>query len=172
SPNSIAARTVSRSASSPRRCPSIRGSPRRAAQRPLPSMITPTCTGAPVRRRRAESVASSATMDDIVMSWPPATCGIVPWRPLSYARQPSAIQHLYQNGPLHRPARQTEPAALACVRRPLIADQDGSHLHDFGFLRAQRGIDLADELIRQFLDLSLVAFLVVLADRLILEQFF
>ncbi len=45
-------------------------------------------------------------------------------------------------------------------------------MHDFGFLRAQRGIDLADELIRQFLDLSLVAFLVVLADRLILEQFF
>jgi len=45
-------------------------------------------------------------------------------------------------------------------------------LHDFGFLYTQRGIDLADEVIRHFLDLALVALFVVLADRLILEQLF
>lgn len=45
-------------------------------------------------------------------------------------------------------------------------------MHDFGFLYTQGGIDLADEVIRHFLDLALVALFVVLADRLILEQLF
>src|SRR6516164_7205687 len=44
-PRSPAARTVRRSASTPRRCPSARGSPRAAAQRPLPSMMMATCRG-------------------------------------------------------------------------------------------------------------------------------
>src|SRR3981189_2270327 len=44
-PRSPAARTVRRSASTPRRCPSPRGSPRAAAQRPLPSMMMATCRG-------------------------------------------------------------------------------------------------------------------------------
>src|SRR5690348_9571133 len=46
-PSSPAARTVRRSASTPRRCPSTRGSPRCAAQRPLPSMMMATWRGAP-----------------------------------------------------------------------------------------------------------------------------
>src|SRR5262245_51568290 len=45
-PSSPAARTVRRSASTPRRWPSLRGSPRAAAQRPLPSMMMATCRGA------------------------------------------------------------------------------------------------------------------------------
>src|SRR3984893_9084368 len=44
-PRSPAARTVRRSASTPRRCPSPRGSPRAAAQRPLPSMMMATWRG-------------------------------------------------------------------------------------------------------------------------------
>jgi hypothetical protein len=44
-PRSIAARTVLRSASTPRRWPSTRGRPRAAAQRPLPSMMMATCRG-------------------------------------------------------------------------------------------------------------------------------
>src|SRR6266536_1878537 len=44
-PRSPAARTVRRSASTPRRCPSPRGRPRAAAQRPLPSMMMATCRG-------------------------------------------------------------------------------------------------------------------------------
>src|SRR5262247_1835466 len=44
-PRSPAARTVRRSASTPRRCPSLRGKPRAAAQRPLPSMMIATCRG-------------------------------------------------------------------------------------------------------------------------------
>src|SRR5439155_2750589 len=44
-PRSPAARTVRRSASTPRRCPSLRGRPRAEAQRPLPSMMMATCRG-------------------------------------------------------------------------------------------------------------------------------
>src|SRR5712671_5317711 len=44
-PRSPAARTVRRNASTPRRWPSARGSPRAAAQRPLPSMMMATCRG-------------------------------------------------------------------------------------------------------------------------------
>ena len=44
-PRSPAARTVRRNASTPRRCPSARGRPRAAAQRPLPSMMMATCRG-------------------------------------------------------------------------------------------------------------------------------
>ncbi len=41
-PISAAARTVRRTASTPRRWPSTRGRPRAAAQRPLPSMMMAT----------------------------------------------------------------------------------------------------------------------------------
>src|SRR5262249_39544284 len=44
-PRSPAARTVRRNASTPRRCPSARGKPRAAAQRPLPSMMMATWRG-------------------------------------------------------------------------------------------------------------------------------
>src|SRR6478736_1588501 len=45
-PSSCEARTTRRSASTPRRCPSARGRPRAAAQRPLPSMMMATWAGA------------------------------------------------------------------------------------------------------------------------------
>src|SRR5271165_7170813 len=57
-PRSPAARTVRRSASTPRRCPSPRGSPRAAAQRPFPSMMIATCRGTailPIRAVRSGS---------------------------------------------------------------------------------------------------------------------
>src|SRR5262249_3532598 len=44
-PSSCEAATTRRSASTPRRGPSARGSPREAAQRPLPSMMMATCNG-------------------------------------------------------------------------------------------------------------------------------
>src|SRR6476646_9551773 len=46
-PRSPAERTARRIASTPRRCPSKRGRPRWAAQRPLPSMMIATCVGTP-----------------------------------------------------------------------------------------------------------------------------
>ena len=58
-PRSPAARTVRRSASTPRRCPSPRGNPRAAAQRPLPSMMMATCLGtakSPISTVRSGSV--------------------------------------------------------------------------------------------------------------------
>src|SRR6202521_2707070 len=58
-PSSPAARTVRRSASTPRRCPSLRGSPRAAAQRPLPSMMMATCRGAPKRAVREVGALAS-----------------------------------------------------------------------------------------------------------------
>ena len=61
-PRSPAARTVRRKASTPRRCPSTRGRPCAAAQRPLPSMMMATCRGAAkpsaCRRRRRRRLAS------------------------------------------------------------------------------------------------------------------
>src|SRR5918995_1989551 len=44
-PTSPAVRTASRTASTPLRCPIVRGSPRELAQRPLPSMMMATCVG-------------------------------------------------------------------------------------------------------------------------------
>src|ERR1700691_5796156 len=60
-PSSCAARTTRRSASTPRRWPSARGKPRAAAQRPLPSMMTATCSGPSVRS--GPSVAGAAAFD-------------------------------------------------------------------------------------------------------------
>src|SRR3990172_4947317 len=44
-PRSVQARTMPRTASTPRWCPAKRGSPRCRAQRPLPSMMIATCCG-------------------------------------------------------------------------------------------------------------------------------
>ena len=57
-PSSCAARTTRRSASTPRRCPSARGRPRAAAQRPLPSMMMATwrrTVGSILRFRRGRT---------------------------------------------------------------------------------------------------------------------
>src|SRR5579863_261992 len=60
-PNSPAARTTWRSASTPRRWPSTRGRPRAAAHRPFPSMMIATCKGAPPRS--GPSVTGAAAFD-------------------------------------------------------------------------------------------------------------
>src|SRR5690349_6683062 len=60
-PSSCEARTTRRNASTPRRCPSARGRPRAAAQRPLPSMMMATCAGA--SDRSGPSVAGAAALD-------------------------------------------------------------------------------------------------------------
>src|SRR5690606_27915617 len=44
-PRLAQAPTSSRATSTPRRCPAMRGLPRRRAQRPLPSMTTAMCRG-------------------------------------------------------------------------------------------------------------------------------
>src|SRR5271165_6280552 len=61
-PRSPAARTVRRSASTPRRCPSARGSPRAAAQRPFPSMMMATCRGTAISPIRAVRNGSHSDM--------------------------------------------------------------------------------------------------------------
>src|SRR6478752_6418543 len=60
-PSSCEARTTRRNASTPRRCPSARGRPRAAAQRPLPSMMMATCAGA--SDRSGPSVTGAAALD-------------------------------------------------------------------------------------------------------------
>src|SRR5690349_13105802 len=60
-PSSCVARTTRRNASTPRRWPSARGSPRAAAQRPLPSMMMATCAGA--SDRSGPSVTGAAAFD-------------------------------------------------------------------------------------------------------------
>src|SRR5450755_3548277 len=60
-PSSCAARTTRRSASTPRRWPSVRGKPLAAAQRPLPSMMIATCKGPSARS--GPSVAGAAAFD-------------------------------------------------------------------------------------------------------------
>src|SRR5919197_2171196 len=64
-PRSPAARTVRRSASTPRRCPSPRGSPRAAAQRPLPSMMMATCRG--TAKSPIGTLVSASALD---IQWP------------------------------------------------------------------------------------------------------
>src|SRR5438270_10300022 len=60
-PSSCEARTTRRNASTPRRCPSARGKPRAAAQRPLPSMMMATCAGA--SDLSGPSVTGAAALD-------------------------------------------------------------------------------------------------------------
>src|SRR3954454_24854327 len=60
-PSSPAARTTRRNESTPRRCPSARGSPRAAAHRPFPSMMIATCNGPSVRS--GPSAAGAAAFD-------------------------------------------------------------------------------------------------------------
>src|SRR5262245_37771780 len=64
-PRSPAARTVRRNASTPRRCPSLRGSPRAAAQRPLPSMMMATWRG--TAKSPICTLVSASALD---MRWP------------------------------------------------------------------------------------------------------
>ena len=52
-PSSRAARVTSRTESAPLRCPSIRGRPRRFAQRPLPSMMMAIWRGSSSRKAPA-----------------------------------------------------------------------------------------------------------------------
>src|SRR5579875_2866718 len=63
-PRSPAARTVRRKASTPRRCPSPRGNPRAAAQRPLPSMIMATWRGGAYPATREASVSGMGLTSD------------------------------------------------------------------------------------------------------------
>src|SRR5258707_819319 len=60
-PTSPAARMIARADSAPCRWPSMRGSPRCLAQRPLPSMMMATCWG-------SEALASGARWGDVLTS--------------------------------------------------------------------------------------------------------
>src|SRR5882672_12306100 len=70
-PNSPTARTVRRNASTPRRCPSPRGRPRAAAQRPLPSMMMATWCGTSGRA----AVDDGALTSDMVVPDSPLSDG-------------------------------------------------------------------------------------------------
>jgi hypothetical protein len=43
-------------------------------------------------------------------------------------------------------------------------------LHDFLFLGGEQGVDVPDRLVGRFLNLRFVPFLIVLADRVLLQQ--
>src|ERR1700716_2558289 len=137
-PRSPAARTVRRSASTPRRWPSTRGSPRWAAQRPLPSMMMATCRGAP-----KPSLSFGAASDSDMSSCP---CLV---RPASAA---ALCCGMFYGG--------LAPSGLR--RKPL------SNRHDLFFFLRQHLIDLGDHLIGRLLDLARHALLYVVADLVIL----
>src|SRR5262245_30970567 len=59
-PRSGAASTTRRTASAPARWPAVRASPRRIAQRPLPSMMSATCSGASALDPRLVCITKSA----------------------------------------------------------------------------------------------------------------
>src|SRR5579875_898979 len=72
-PRSPAARTVRRKASTPRRCPSPRGNPRAAAQRPLPSMMMATWRGgahAATRESSASGMGLTSDREDLLFLRP------------------------------------------------------------------------------------------------------
>ena len=80
-PRRPAARTVSRAARTPSRCPATRGRPRSPAHRPFPSMITATCRGRrlltdglqqalprrPRRRRRPGRSSRRSKLQDLLL---------------------------------------------------------------------------------------------------------
>lgn len=75
-PRSWAARTTRRTESTPARWPSLRGSPRLSAQRPLPSMITATWRGILSGRIRGDmaqtwriSSSLAAIISSILLTW-------------------------------------------------------------------------------------------------------
>src|SRR5262249_33088004 len=59
-PSRRAVSTTARTASLPRRCPSMRGSPRRRAQRPLPSMMIATCRGSRLGSRSTRDIRNGS----------------------------------------------------------------------------------------------------------------
>src|SRR5271155_5191206 len=140
----MAARTVARSASTPRRWPSMRGRPRRTAQRPLPSMITPTWDGTPGGR------AASACL-------------------LSFSRISSITFSSGRAAPTN-PQVQDCPADVGAAAQWRINSACRLHLHNFLFFHRQGLIDLVDELIGRLLHFGLMALFVVLADGLLLER--
>src|SRR5262249_39114328 len=54
--------TVARTLLTPRRCPSMRGKPRRLAQRPLPSMMIATCAGSFAGSSPAAAIRSKVSV--------------------------------------------------------------------------------------------------------------
>src|SRR5262249_53291937 len=141
-PRSPAARTVRRKASTPRRWPSTRGSPRWAAQRPLPSMMMATCRGAP-KPSLSFGAASVSGISSCLASRPvvssPASASVI--------EQKSGATSC----PGLRQAR--------CVSATTALDR-----HDLFFLVRERLIDLADHGIGRLLHFRRMPLLVVLAD--------
>src|SRR4051794_4576229 len=144
-PSSFAARTTRRNASTPRRWPSARGSPRAAAQRPLPSMIIATCNGASAGADR--SVAGTATFD----------IGHIPERqqcePVSCKKRPKSVSY----------------AQLA--RKPAPLSRDASNGQDFLFLGRQQLVDLRDHRVCGLLNVKFQPLMIILGNFVVLLEF-
>src|SRR6476660_6489151 len=149
-PSSCEARTTRRSASTPRRCPSARGRPRAAAQRPLPSMMMATCAGA--SDRSGPSVAGAAALDmEAALKHDPEGCEAV------FPRDKRGTR-LRGNH-----ARTIPQSAMMIAHRAL----DGE---DFFFLGGQQLVDLGDDAVGHLLHLVGVTLLIVLRHLVILLE--
>src|SRR5208283_1474586 len=172
------ARTVRRSASTPRRWPSKRGSHRAAAQRPLPSMMTPTCSGAAPKARIAPALALTPCFS-LIEPCPSAKTSTAPPDPPE--RPPCRILNRMISGRNTIPSRISSSPGKPAPRKPAQTLRDGtpyhirrpettarsvpencsgSNLHDFLFLARERLIDLGDGGVGGLLNFVLVLFLV------------
>src|SRR6266851_8593405 len=191
-PQSLAARVTSRSATMPRRWPSIAGMRRLRAQRRLPSMMIATCFGSRVgssvtprggRKSVATGVRELESTVSIRCARTPrnrrsartrrrrARRAGAPEVPAARRRPPQGtagpkpgIATADRRAPRERPS--TEPSStLRSSARSLRV----SNLHDFFFFADDELVDLLDELVGDLLDLLLTALDLVVGDRVILR---
>src|SRR5690606_13707047 len=124
-------------ARAPARWPMTRGRPRRAAQRPLPSMMMATCRG----RARASGPGgcrSGAAWSGGAWS---SVNGVASW---GFGRATGRAQD----------------------HRPRVTDHVPSDRHQLRFLGLDHLVDVLDRLVGQLLDVVLAAAQVVLGERL------
>src|SRR5689334_11616109 len=153
-PSSPAARTVRRSASTPRRWPSTRGSPCWAAQRPLPSMMMATCRSAP-NPSRSFGVASVSGVSPCLASRPvvstPASASLIL---------------------AHRSYTRRDRLPPGCAATRSFRPSNALDRHDLFFFAGERLIDLADHPVGRLLHFGRVPLLVVLADLVLFFHLF
>ena len=111
-PSSRQASTMLSSTASPRLCPSVRGSPRSCAHRPLPSMTRATCVG---RNSSGTAGVVEKTVTPLLCHHRPQNPEPVLYAPCAIAHAPgsSGVHDVTRHRKNHRPRLSTPPA-----RRP------------------------------------------------------
>src|SRR5690606_24321114 len=192
-PSSTQASTVSRSACTPARCPSTRGSNRRVAQRPLPSMMTATWTGSRLRSMSCSSCSSADAAPPATGSRPLACGGIfivsvtprcmrlvprfqVPRRARRRAPHPAfgarraTKRRTSRTTAVHKARRGRAIPPPRAFGEPLPAARPTrrvgcSNFQDLLFLGGQQLVDLLNILVRQLLHIRLRPVRLVLGDN-------